>query len=337
MRVAAASLAALLIAGPCRAAEAFVPISAADQAAQMHRGMNILDDDPYFEHPERARFKLVHLARLRAAGFDTVRLNLHVFAHLYAGDGLIDRSYRERLVALADAALADGLTVILDVHDGNLCDADIKDCDSRLTAAWAQFSAMFAAHPNRLLFEILNEPHGRMTTALWNATLRDALRAIRAANPMRNVIVGPAEMSGVDQLPRLDLPVADRHIIATVHYYTPVRFTLQGAPWIDDLKNVSGVTWGSDADLAQLVKSFDGVKAWSEASGRPMFLGEFGVYYEVPMAGRARWIAAVARVAEAHGFPWAYWQLDTDFAAYDIARDTWVEPVRKALVPNEAP
>jgi len=29
----------------------------------------------------------------------------------------------------------------------------------------------------------------------------------------------------------------------------------------------------------------------------------------------------------------AYWRLDSDFVVYDVERDTWVEPLRKALVP----
>lgn len=42
----------------------------------------------------------------------------------------------------------------------------------------------------------------------------------------------------------------------------------------------------------------------------------------------------VRREAEAHGFPWAYWRFDSEFILYDIDRDRWVEPIRKALVPD---
>ncbi|TCP72457.1 hypothetical protein [Sphingomonas sp. PP-CE-1G-424] len=38
------------------------------------------------------------------------------------------------------------------------------------------------------------------------------------------------------------------------------------------------------------------------------------------------------KAAEAHGFPWAYWQFDSDFIVYDIDHDRWVEPIRQALV-----
>ena len=81
------------------------------------------------------------------------------------------------------------------------------------------------------------------------------------------------------------------------------------------------------------MRDFDRVKAWSDAHRRPVFLGEFGAYEKAPMDSRTRWIARVARVAEAHGLPWAYWQMDTDFAAYDFGRDAWIAPMLQALVP----
>jgi endoglucanase len=42
----------------------------------------------------------------------------------------------------------------------------------------------------------------------------------------------------------------------------------------------------------------------------------------------------VARAAEARGWAWTYWQFDADFILYDIAKDSWVEALLKALVPG---
>ena len=64
-----------------------------------------------------------------------------------------------------------------------------------------------------------------------------------------------------------------------------------------------------------------------------MHLGEFGAYDKAPMDSRARYTAAVARAAERLGWSWAYWQFDSDFVVYDIDKDAWVEPLRKALIP----
>ena len=309
------------------------PVSADDRAALMHRGMNILDDDPMWRDPQAARFRPRHFALLRDAGFDTVRLNLHPFAHLDAS-GRPDAAWLAALDRLTKAGLDAGLTVILDEHDDIACARDAGECLKQLRAVWGVLAPRYRDAPGRLLFEILNEPHAALTAPVWNMTLRNLLGLIRATNPLRDVVIGPTDMNSTSELPSLDLPESDRHIIVTVHYYAPIRFTLQGARWVPTAADLSEVAWGSDAEVASLVRDFDRVKAWSDSHRRPVFLGEFGVYEKAPMDSRARWIAKVARVAEAHGFAWAYWQMDTDFAAYDFAHDAWIAPMLKALVPS---
>lgn len=295
--------------------------TADDRAAAMHRGLNILDDDPIWRGG--TRFAPRHFKILHAAGFDTVRMNLHLIAHPEALPA-VDR--------LVKAALDEGLTVILDMHEDQICARDADACRTELRAIWTTLAQRYRNAPDNLLFEILNEPHGAITTAAWNTMLREMLGTIRATNPTRNVVIGPANMSSMGELHTLDLPQADRHIIATVHTYTPVTFTLQGARWVPDAQQ-TGVGWGSDADTALMVRMFDQVAAWSQQQRRPVFLGEFGVYEKAPMGPRTRWLSSAARIAEAHSMPWAYWQMDTDFAVYDFDRGAWIAPVLKALVP----
>jgi endoglucanase len=326
----AATLAATLLLASLDPAHAAA--SADDQAAHMHRGMNILDDDPMWRDPAASRFKPRHFTRLAQAGFDTVRLNLHPFKHLDAA-GRPNAAWLATVDGLVKAGLAAGLTVIIDEHDDQSCAPDADGCLKTLRAVWGTLAPRYRGAPDRLLFEILNEPHGALTPAVWNTTLRNLLTLIRATNPERNVVIGPGDMNSTSELPSLDLPESDRHIIVTVHYYAPIRFTLQGARWVPSAKDLTDVAWGSDAEVASLVRDFDRVKAWSDAHRRPIFLGEFGVYEKAPMDSRTRWIARVARVAEAHGFSWAYWQMDTDFAAYDFGRDAWIDPMLKALAP----
>ena len=158
---------ALLFCVPSRAAS----VSADDQAAAMHRGMNILDDDPMWRDPQAARFRPRHFARLRDAGFDTVRLNLHPFLHRDAAGGP-DAAWLAALDRLTKAGLDAGLTVILDEHDDIACARDADDCLKQLRAVWNVLAPRYRSAPGRLLFEILNEPHGALTAAVWNTPLR---------------------------------------------------------------------------------------------------------------------------------------------------------------------
>jgi endoglucanase len=102
------------------------------------------------------------------------------------------------------------------------------------------------------------------------------------------------------------------------------------------MKDVSGVPFGSEADLAQIRADFAQVAQWSRANNRPVLLGEFGAYDKggAPLEMRVAYTNAIAREAERHGFGWAYWQFDSDFIVWDMAKDGWVKPIKDALIPE---
>jgi len=321
-------LVALASLTPLQARDAFAT------AATMHRGMNVLGYDPMWEDPAKARFQPKHFKAIHKAGFDFVRVVLQSFKHMDPANRLDPRwlAQLDRVIGWAHAAQ---LTVILDEHDFNVCAEDANVCRSKLEAFWTQIGARYSREPDTMLFELLNEPHGELNGTAWNELIADILPIIRRTNPDRTIIIGPSHWNSLNDLPLLDLPQADRNILVTFHYYEPFSFTHQGAPWTDQ-KGKSGIVWGSDGDRARLKADFDKVAAWSAQANRPVMLGEFGAYDKsgTPVPLRAAYDDAVARQAEAHRFPWAYWQFDSDFIAYDIDRNTWVKPVRDALIPR---
>jgi len=312
--------------------EAFTPIDAAAQNAAMARGVNVLGYDPLWKDASKARFTTDHFRIIKEAGFSNVRVVLQSFDFIDAS-GKLDPKWLATLDVMVKAALDQGLTVTLDEHDYELCGKDIDTCRTKLKAFWSQVAPHFKNASGRVLFEILNEPHEALTNALWNAELKDMLAIIRTTNPTRNVVIGAGHWNGLEDLPELELPDSDTHIIVSVHYYHPMAFTHQGASWVPAYTNKLGISWGSAADYALLNKELDVAKAWSVAHNRPIYLNEFGAYDKAAMADRATWDAAVARAAEARGFSWAYWQLDPDFVLYDFAKPGWVKPILDALIP----
>jgi len=313
--------------------QSFVPIDAFAQNQAMMRGLNVLGYDPVWNNPAKARFQPRHFKIIRDAGFSTVRIVLQSFDHMDDTNRL-DAEWLKTLDAMVAAAMSNGLNVILDEHDWELCGKDAAACRVKLNAFWSQIAPRYKDASNNVIFEILNEPKGAMTPELWNAQMRESLAIIRASNPTRNVIIGPSFWNGFEHLSDLELPAEDRHIIVTFHYYHPLNFTHQGAPWAPpEVRNLSGVTWGSDADYALLNKEFDIVKVWSDTHQRPILLGEFGAYDKAAMKYRAKWDGDIARAAEARGFSWAYWQFDPDFRVYDFRKKSWVGPILHALIP----
>jgi endoglucanase len=311
-----------------------LPLVPAAAEPPLHRGVNILGYDPIWTDAARGRFQARHFGDIRKGGFDFVRVNLQAFRHMDAHDRL-DPAWLKRLDWVVTNATAAGLSVILDEHDFEPCSADPAMCRVRLGAFWSQVAPRYRRAPGSVLFELLNEPHAKLDAAAWNVLSREMLAIVRRTNPSRTVVIGPTQWNSLAELDTLALPAADRNILVTFHYYEPFRFTHQGASWAK-LSDVHGVSWGGSEDRARLAADFDRVREWSRRTGRRVLLGEFGAYDRsgTPMALRAAYTAAVARAAEARGFPWAYWQFDSDFVVWDMKANGWVKPIKDALVPR---
>ncbi|WCS26513.1 glycoside hydrolase family 5 protein [Methylobacterium sp. NMS14P] len=307
---------------------------AAEAAARLGAGINILSDDPLWSKTGPARFKLADLDRIRRRGFQTVRINLQAFAHMDDAR-ILDPDWLNTLDRVVDAAQAAGLNVILDEHDYQPCGLDPPTCKPRLMAFWQQVAARYSQRPDTVLFEILNEPNKGLGAEAWNELLAELIAEIRRTNPTRTLIVGPANWNSISFLPQLMLPEVDRNLIVTIHYYAPMAFTHQGAPWIEPpISKTTGVTWGTAVERAQIDADFVTAQDWGTRHGRPLLLGEFGAYETGDMSSRVAYTAAIARAAERQGWGWIYWQFDVDFRAFSPETDSWVAPIVGALLPD---
>jgi endoglucanase len=311
----------------------FVEISAHDQVRQMGRGVNVIGYDAFWKDNSQGNYKEEHFAKLKAAGFSTVRVVLFTFPFLDKQNRL-DPKWINRLDWVVATAKKHGLNVILDEHDFDECSKDVAACRPKLKAIWTQLAQRYKNEPNAVVFELLNEPHGQFDAATWNTTAQELLQIVRKDNPKRNVIIGGVRWNSRDTLKDLQLPAGDKHIIATFHYYDPFPFTHQGAAWADEpIRSGKNIRFGKPAEIAQIEKDFAMVKAWSDSTGRPVLLGEFGAYDKAAMEDRVLWTSTVARTAEKNGFAWAYWQFSSDFLLYDFKANDFVQPILKALVP----
>ena len=301
---------------------------------RLGRGVNVLGYDDLWRHPERGRFKAEHFRAIRQAGFNHVRINLHPFRDNRGDGGKLRDEWLKTLDWAVDQALANQLLVILDFHEFEAMSRDPAGLKARFLAIWSELAERYKDRPAEVLFEILNEPHGKFTAELWNEYLREALAVIRRTNPERTVVIGPVQWNSIQKLDTLSLPSDDRNLIATVHYYSPFEFTHQGAAWTSQ-KDKLGVTWKATPDeQAAVRRDLDKAQAWSQKEHRPIYLGEFGAYDKAEMPSRVRYIGFVAREAEKRGWSWGYWQFDGDFIVYDIPAGHWIEPIRDALIPR---
>jgi endoglucanase len=303
-----------------------------DPMQDLGRGVNVLGYDPIWQDPAKARFHPELFARIRAGGFNFVRMNLFAFSHM-SPDGRLDPGWLATLDHMVAAAQGAGLKVILDEHDSESCGKDVQHCRSQLLAFWKQVAPRFQAATRSVLFEILNEPNGKLTSESWNGLLAEALQVIRQTNPTRTVVLGPGDYNSFRSLGQLVLPASDRNILVTVHYYEPFKFTHQGTTWtVPSREHDVGYHWGTTEEQEAVARDFDIMAAWGAARGRPLMLGEFGAYEAGDLASREAWTSAVTRTAEAHRMSWCYWQFEGNFAVFDISKDAWIAPIHNALI-----
>jgi aryl-phospho-beta-D-glucosidase BglC (GH1 family) len=276
---------------------------------------------------------------IKDAGFETIRLPVKWSAHAEQSPPYtIDAKFFGRIDWAIDQALSRGLNLVLDVHHYSEMDERPDEHRARLVAVWEQIAARYRDKPPALKFELLNEPHDRLTAGKWNAILADTLAVVRKTNPTRQIVVGPVAWNGISELKSLELPEDDRNLIVTVHYYGPFAFTHQGAHWLDaKSRPPMGKRWtGTEEERREITREFDMAAQWGLANRRPIFLGEFGAINMADMESRARWTKFIADAAAERRMGWAYWEFCSGFGAYDPGRNAWIEPLRNALVPPPA-
>ena len=313
-------------------ADKFKSVDAFLQNKKLGRGVNIIGYDPLWRSRSEARMQDEHFKLIKEAGFNNVRINMHPFRQMEANNTL-PQTWFEILDWAVEQALSNELMVILDLHEYGAMGRDPVGNKERFTAFWKQLADRYKDYPNDVIFEILNEPSRKLTPELWNQYLIEALTIIRETNPARTVIIGPASYNNINYLEELELPEDDHNIIVTVHYYSPMEFTHQGASWSSH-KDKVGVEWNATPEEKQaIIQDFEKAQTWAQQHNRPLFLGEFGAYDKGDMPSRVRYTGFVARQAEKLGWSWAYWQFDSDFIVYDIPNKKWVEPIRDALIP----
>lgn len=272
------------------------------------------------------------------AGFSSVRIPIRWSTHaLKEAPYTISPQIFARVDWAIKQALSLGMSVVIDMHHYEELYQNPDDAFPRLTSLWDQIATHYRDYSDRLMFELVNEPHGPpFTDERWQAMIPALLRTIRKTNPSRMIIIGPGSWNSFDHLANLRLPEKDRNLIVTFHYYLPVHFTHQQVPNVAGSDQWKNVMWtGTDDEREALRRDFETAAAWGRENHRPLYLGEFGTYKAADIDSRARWANAMSREAEKQGFSWSYWDFSSSsFGAFDPVTNSWREPLLQALMPS---
>lgn len=277
-----------------------------------------------------------YFEKIKAKGFSSVRIPIRWSAHsLKDFPYTIDERFFNRIDAIIKTALGSDLVIVINIHHfEELFNSPSKNIDKYLSL-WKQISERYKDSSDNLFFELLNEPHFRLTARRWNKLLKSVIPIIRATNPNRIIMVGPARWNNIGGLKFLKLPSDKENIIVTFHYYQPFIFTHQGAEWVKFSKLFLGRKWkGSNSEKRKISKHFNTVKEWSKSNNVPICLGEFGVYYKSDETSRILWTNEVAKQAEEFNFSWIYWEFGAGFGLYNIKTGKWNQNLLSQLIPQ---
>ncbi len=308
-----------------------------EASLRMFRGINIGNA---LDAPEEGQWgvyiKDEYFSIIKEAGFDTVRIPIRWSAHAEKDPPYkIDSSFFDRVDHVVNKALEQNLITIINIHHYEEIMQKPLEHKDRFLALWRQISEHYKDYPENLYFELLNEPHGKLTSKLWNDFLKEAISIIRETNPARKLIVGPANWNSIYGLKDLVIPEDDENIIVTFHLYTPFEFTHQGAEWVNPSPPVGREWLGTEEEQEQIRDELDLAVQWSlEHNNVPLFLGEFGAYSKADMNSRVRWTYFVAREAEKRNIAWCYWEFCSGFGAYNPKEEKWRENLLNALIPK---
>jgi endoglucanase len=337
-------------------------------AGKFMRGANIAN---YLEVPPdeswAVRHTVLDLKQIRAEGFDHIRLP--VAWNYYTGPAP-DYKLSDEIFAKADSMVTNatvlGLNVIINLHHFDEFTTDPAANTAKFHVIWRQVAAHYAAAPDGVAFELLNEPHDAATTAVMNPIYAEAIRAIRQTNPRRTIFVGPGKWNSPNELPDLRLPDNDDNLIVTLHCYDPMFFTHQGASWAGPDFKSTGIhfpgppkipfepdpnlplkkwvldtihrynTLPADSNPCSpraFVSKIQKAKAWSEEFGRPIHWGEFGAFTKADQESRAHYYKAMREALDAAGIGWAIWDWKSGFNYWNTKTQQPLPGMRQALFP----
>jgi endoglucanase len=281
------------------------------------------------------------VTKAASAGFTSVRLPVRWSNHAAAAAPYtIDPAFLARVEVVINKLLARNLTVVLNMHHYRQLDGDTPEAgelrepdgvvDVRFVRLWEQIATKFQGAGDQLVFELYNEPHGRLNGEPWNVLAARTLAVVRKTNPDRVVVIGPTQWNSANGLSLLKLP-NDANLIGTIHDYNPFTFTHQGAEWVSPVLPV-GVTCCSAAQTADMVASLDAAKSWSASTKYPVFVGEFGAYGKADSASRVTYTRAMRDAIEARGMTWTYGEFASGFGVYDPVALTFRQGLLDALL-----
>lgn len=247
------------------------------------------------------------------AGFTCVRIPVTWHTRtMETSPFLINAQWINRVEEVIDWALQHDLYVIVNAHHETWLKENYSNqlYQERFDSIWSQIATRFKDKPDKLMFEIINEPLGLTVTEVDDLNSR-ILQIIRKTNPNRIVLFSGNKWSNVDELRLAAIP-QDSYIMGYYHSYEPWSFAGEGQG-----------TWGTSSDIAAMVSRIAKGKAWVDEHNIPLVISEFGTDTLCDYNSRMLFYAYYVEEAYKQGLAFMVWDDGGTFNVYRRNQQTW--------------
>ena len=284
---------------------------------KMMRGINIGNtlEPPTVGEWNNAFIEEYFFDDYKDAGFNTVRVPIRWDKHtMIDSPFVISSSWLDTIETVIDWGLERDLYIIINSHHDWWLVEGIANLDTvqRFTRIWAQISDRFKDKSEKLLFEIINEPHGISQNNI-NYLNEKILDTIRIKNPKRIVIYSGNEWSNSTHLISAKI-LNDDYIMGYFHAYDPWDFAGKG-----------NGAWGSDYDIERIKSKFNEVGEWSKNNNVPVMVSEFGAIRDCDYNSRMLHYFIYVKEALRNDIAFQAWDDGGQFRIYNRESRNWPE------------
>lgn len=240
--------------------------------------------------------------KIKASGFNTVRIPCAWFCHSDTVNSIIEESWMSRVKEVVDYCINDSLYVVLNMHwdkgwlENRINKANQKDVNSKLQKYWTQIANTFKNYDEHLLFAGANEPDVKDSADMpvllsYYQTFINAIRATDGNNSSRTLILqGP--QTNIDKtnkwMSELPKDKIENRLMLEVHYYEPYQFCIMekdaawgklfyywGKNYHSKTDTIHNATRGEESAVDEKLEL---MKRKFSDRGIPVIIGEFGAY-----------------------------------------------------------
>ena len=233
---------------------------------------------------------------------------------------------------LSNTIIRKGCLVVIDYHKFEAIETIDGQNESSIelfSSRWAAIASNFVQNENSIALELLNEPSSNVPGRYLNRLYAVALHRIRFIGFSGTILLGPRNWNTAESLRELTIP-SDDNVGASVHTYSPMSFTHQGANWLKH-SPPPGVTCCTDEQLQNLKKQIAVAGNWQSSTHHPVLFTEIGVIRYADPHSRAQYLKEISTVMREHSIGFQVWDYDKAFSIYNTAKQEWEPTLLDAL------